>query len=76
MVQKLIYVTKKQVDKFIEVEKSRLKMNDSQLLKEVQIVLTDLREFRNDNLNQIKFYMRVENKLKFPLQNQYLFVSL
>ena len=64
MAQKLIYVTKKQVNQLIEVEKGRLKMNDSQLLKEVQIVLTDLREFHNDNLNQIKFYMRVENKLK------------
>ena len=64
MVQKLIYVTKKQVDKFIEVEKSRLKIDNTKLLKEVQIVLTDLREFSNDNLNQIKFYMRVENKLK------------
>jgi len=64
MVQKLIYVTKKQVDKFIEVEKSRLKIDNTKLLKEVQIVLTDLREFSNDNLNQIKFYMRIENKLK------------
>ena len=64
MVQKLIYVTKKQVDNFIEVEKSRLKIDNTKLLKEVQIVLTDLREFPNDNLNQIKFYMKVENKLK------------
>ena len=64
MVQKLIYVTKKQVHKFIEVEKGRLKIDNTKLLKEVQIVLTDLREFPNDNLNQIKFYMRVENKLK------------
>tara|TARA_R110002050_G_scaffold79261_12_gene169447 strand:- start:6523 stop:6738 length:216 start_codon:yes stop_codon:yes gene_type:complete len=64
MVKKLIYVTKKQVNQFIEFEKSRLKINDNQLLKEVQIVLTDLRQFPNDNLNQIKFYMRVENNLK------------
>lgn len=62
-ISKLIYVTNKQVDNFIKVETDRLKINNTELLSEVNLVLSDLKEFPNDNKNQIKFYTRVLERL-------------
>ena len=61
--KKLMYVTKKQVDSFIQNETERLKMNNDELLKEVKYVLFDLKQYPNDNKNQIKFYTRVYEAL-------------
>ena len=57
------YVTKKQVSDFINRETERLKINKDELLKEVKYVLFDLKQYPNDNPNQIKFYTRVYNQL-------------
>lgn len=65
MSDKLSYVTKKQVDSFIKTERERLKMNNDELLKEVEYVLFDLRQYPNDNKNQIKFYTKVRDTLKY-----------
>ena len=64
MGSKLIYVTKKQVSKFIENQIDWRKISEAQLLKEVEDVLIDLNEYPNDNKNQIKFYTRVNETLK------------
>lgn len=56
---KLIYVTKKQVSDFINRETERLKINEDELLKEVEYVLFDLKQYPNDNRNQIKYYTRI-----------------
>jgi len=56
---KLIYVTKKQVSDFINRETERLKINKDELLKEVEYVLLDLKQYPNDNRNQIKYYTRI-----------------
>lgn len=61
--KKLMYVTKKQVDSFIQNETERLKMSNDELLKEVKYVLFDLKQYPNDNKNQIKFYTRVYESL-------------
>lgn len=63
MKKKLMYVTKKQVDSFIQNETKRLKMNNDELLKEVEYVLFDLKQYPNDNKSQIKFYTRVYEAL-------------
>ncbi len=54
-----IYVTKKQINSFIKNETERLKINNNELLKEVKYLLFDLKQYPNDNKNQIKFYTRV-----------------
>jgi|TARA_R110000851_G_scaffold73614_2_gene162378 hypothetical protein len=64
MSKKLSYVTKKQVSDFIKTETERLKINEDELLKEVKYVLFDLKDFPNDNRNQIKFYTRVYEAIK------------
>ena len=61
--KELKYVTKKQVESFIKYETERLKMNSSELLKEIQYVLFELKQYPNDNKNQIKFYTRVYEAL-------------
>ena len=63
MKSKLIYVTKKQVSDFINRETERLKINKDELLKEVKHVLFDLKEYPNDNRNQIKYYTRIYEAL-------------
>jgi hypothetical protein len=52
------YITKKYIDKFIENEINRNKIN------KVDLVLNDLLEYPEDNKNQIKFYKTVYNHLK------------
>jgi len=37
--------------------------NNQELLKEVELVLVDLKQFPNDNLNQIKFYTKIKQNL-------------
>jgi len=59
MKEKLAYVTKKQVTNFINSETKRLKINKNELIKEVENLLCDLKQFPNDNKNQIKFFSRV-----------------
>lgn len=63
MSNKLMYVTKKQVSNFIKKETQRLGINNQELLKEVELVLVDLKQFPNDNLNQIKFYIKIKQNL-------------
>jgi hypothetical protein len=60
---RLIYITKKQVDNFIKVETERLNIDNTELLSEVKVVLSDLKEYPNDNKNQIKFYARILERL-------------
>ncbi len=60
---KLIYVTTKQVSDFINRETERLKINKGELLKEVKYVLLDLKQYPNDNRNQIKYYTRIYKAL-------------
>lgn len=63
MKAKLIYVTKKQVAKYIAYERSRLKVSEEELSEFVEETLTDLKDFPNDNANQIKFFTRVYETL-------------
>ena len=63
MKSKLIYVTKKQVSDFIKRETERCMMNEDELLKDVKYGLFDLKQYPNDNRNQIKFYTRVYEAL-------------
>ena len=51
------------MDYFIQNETERLKMSNDELLKEVKYVLFDLKQYPNDNKNQIKFYTRVYESL-------------
>ena len=63
MKTKLIYVTRKQVNDFIRLHQTALKINNDELLKEVKYALFALKKFPNDNKNQIKFYTRVYKEL-------------
>tara|TARA_R100000951_G_scaffold82822_1_gene70472 strand:+ start:188 stop:400 length:213 start_codon:yes stop_codon:yes gene_type:complete len=67
----LMYVTKKQVHSFIKNETERLKINNNELLKEVKYVLFDLKQYPNDNKNQIKFYTRVYKALSGRVYHDY-----
>lgn len=59
----LMYVTKKQVDSFIKNKTEMFGINNNELLKEVEYILFDLKQYPNDNKNQIKFYKRVYEAL-------------
>lgn len=63
MKTKLIYVTKKEVSNFIETEIKRLKVDEATLNMFVEETLSDLKDFPNDNANQIKYYTRVNEEL-------------
>ena len=69
--ENLMYVTKKHVDSFIKNETERLKINNNELLKEVKYVLFDLKQYPNDNKNQIKFYTRVYKALSGRVYHDY-----
>ena len=59
---KLMYVTKKQVNDFIE-RKRNLFNSDQEFIDEVDRVLDDLNEFPDGTANQRKFYNRVKESL-------------
>lgn len=61
--EKVMYVTKKQVSDFIVGETKRRKINKIELLNMVKDALCELMEFPNDNKNQIKFYTKVSESL-------------
>jgi hypothetical protein len=59
-----MYITKKDISKFIENERRRLNLTNDELLIEVDRVLIDLKQFPESNKNQIKFYTKVLKTLK------------
>ena len=67
--KKLIYVTKKQIESEVAYELERLKMTPEELLKEVNITLDDLKEFPDDNANQIKWFTRMAENLQGKIKN-------
>tara|TARA_R110000822_G_scaffold89258_5_gene206831 strand:- start:629 stop:1027 length:399 start_codon:yes stop_codon:yes gene_type:complete len=66
--KKLAYVTKKQVSAFIE-HNLEYNFNGSvqAFINEVNVVLSDLSDFPEDNANQLKFYRRVRLRLSKPI---------
>jgi len=63
MARKLAYVTKKQVNEFIEWNLRHTFNSVQEFIDELNIVLDDLNEFPDDSLNQKKFYNRVKESL-------------
>ena len=74
--KKLMYVTKKQVVEFIKYELSYRKRKGSEngkeeLLIEIEDALLDMKQYPDDCRNQIKWWKRVYEKLKFTtIKNQ------
>lgn len=64
MSNKLMYVTKKKVNQFIDRKKRDPKMSDEKLLSEVNETLAYLNEFPESNPNQIKFFTRIAKALQ------------
>ena len=63
MADKLMYVTKKQVADYIKRTTIRLEISENELLKEVELALTDLENTKGFNRNQVKFFERVKATL-------------
>jgi len=65
MAKKLIYVTKKQVNKFIEGETVWRGITNERLLEMVKSTITELLEYDGEvnNPNQLKYYRRIQNRL-------------
>jgi len=59
MVEKTMYVTKKQVTDFIDREIKYSKISEKELLNIINNALCELIEYPNECKNQIKFYTRV-----------------
>ena len=74
--KKLMYVTKKQVVEFIKDELSYRKRKGSEngkeeLLIEIEDALLDMKQYPDDCRNQIKWWKRVYEELKFTtIKNQ------
>jgi hypothetical protein len=59
---KKYYVTKNRVNLYIETVKHKFN-SYKELLWELKAVLSDLREFKDDNSNQIHFFEKVEQRV-------------
>lgn len=60
---KKYYVTKSDVDSYINYTLKRLGYSYKELLNEIEIALSGLKEYPKDNSNQIRFFTKVYSSL-------------
>lgn len=60
---KKYYVTKTDVDFYISDRLNKLKLSHKELLDEVDIALSELKEYPKENSNQIRFFTKVYSNL-------------